>query len=444
MLKLGLVAASAWVLAFGAQAAAQTTPHPAVGLAAPAADHHLHLVSPATAEVLTPTPKPPLTEVPDELSRLLRARELSTGPTPQLVAELYTADAVIRARNGGGWVSGANRIGLVLLDYVPGYRLVPVSYDLGADAGYVAGYFERGGRNGATFQFSLKRDGGRWRIAVDNITPTAVSSPQAVTADALIAELDAANIRRGVILGLGYFFGTPGYTSDRPEEDAVRSENDWTMDQAAKHPQRLVAFCGVNPLRDYAIREMERCARGSRAKGMKLHFAASRVSVDNPEHLETLRRFFSAANRLKMPVVVHMQELGGYGERQARIMLDQLLPLAPDIPVQIAHMAGSGPKYDQDAAFEVFASARKRGDPRVRNLYVDVASMAVADSSSANLQLMATRLREFGLGHVLFGSDRVPTRLNEDPKTAWASFRRLPFSEAEFRTVAENLAPYLR
>jgi hypothetical protein len=31
---------------------------------------------------------------------------------------------------------------------------------------------------------------------------------------------------------------------------------------------------------------------------------------------------------------------------QARIFLDQVLPAAPDVVVQVAHFAGSGPGYD--------------------------------------------------------------------------------------------------
>src|SRR6266849_2709536 len=45
---------------------------------------------------------------------------------------------------------------------------------------------------------------------------------------------------------------------------------------------------------------------------------------------------------------------------------------------------------------------------------------------------------------VLFGSDRIPSLTSEDLATAWQSFRRLPLSEEEFRTIAGNLAPYLK
>ena len=49
-----------------------------------------------------------------------------------------------------------------------------------------------------------------------------------------------------------------------------------------------------------------------------------------------------------------------YGAAQARIFLEQLLPLAADVPVQIAHLAGTGPGYDDppaDSAMAVLADA---------------------------------------------------------------------------------------
>src|SRR2546430_2550100 len=139
------------------------SPAPAVrehGPLEPLADHHLHLASPALAEILTPTPLPAVSSgVPEELDRLLRQRELKTAGTPRFVSDLYTKDAVIRARRGGGWVGGDINIVRALNDYGPGYRLLPVAYDIRGANGYIAGYFARGNRYTATFQLSLRKEG---------------------------------------------------------------------------------------------------------------------------------------------------------------------------------------------------------------------------------------------------------------------------------------------
>jgi predicted TIM-barrel fold metal-dependent hydrolase len=107
-------------------------------------------------------------------------------------------------------------------------------------------------------------------------------------------------------------------------------------------------------------------------------------------------------------------------------------------------MAASGPNYHSDDVFEVYATAAAANDPRMKNVYTDVAGMVTHNTSSETLELMVKRLRQFGLKRVLFASDRVPGFGNESPKAAWESFRRLSLTEAEFRTIAGNVAPYMR
>jgi predicted TIM-barrel fold metal-dependent hydrolase len=245
---------------------------------------------------------------------------------------------------------------------------------------------------------------------------------------------------------VAYFFASPDHIGLEEEEAAVRAENDWTAQQVGQYPDRLVGFCGVNPLREYSIREIERCSRLPGMIGVKLHFANSSVTLSDPEHAERVRRLFAAANRLRLPIAAHVEEirLQEYGRAQAEILLNQIFPAAPDVIIQIMHMAGSGPGYLRDPAFEVFAAAREAADPRMRKVYVDVASNVVAATPPESLELVARRLRQFGLSHVLFGSDRLPGVANEEPKTAWQSFLRLPLTPDEFTTVAQNEAPYFR
>src|SRR5215472_10992448 len=75
----------------------------------------------------------------------------------------------------------------------------------------------------------------------------------ALNAEELIRQMDAAGIRRSVILSIAYQFGNPFRPAVANEYQRVKEENDWTAAQAALYPDRLVAFCGVNPLKDYAL-----------------------------------------------------------------------------------------------------------------------------------------------------------------------------------------------
>jgi hypothetical protein len=106
----------------------------------------------------------------------------------------------------------------------------------------------------------------------------------------LIAEMDAAGIRRAVILSLAYQFGNPNRPPVEDEYTQVKKENDWTTEEVKQYPDRLVAFCGVDPLRDYALAEINRCSHDPYLKvGLKLHFGNSDVNLDNPEHVRKLR-----------------------------------------------------------------------------------------------------------------------------------------------------------
>jgi predicted TIM-barrel fold metal-dependent hydrolase len=88
---------------------------------------------------------------------------------------------------------------------------------------------------------------------------------QQITVDDLIAHLDAAGIRRAVVLSLGYILGVPNKTA-QDEYDKVKAENDWTSSQVARFPDRLVGFCSVNPLKEYAFDELARCAKDTARK----------------------------------------------------------------------------------------------------------------------------------------------------------------------------------
>jgi predicted TIM-barrel fold metal-dependent hydrolase len=48
-----------------------------------------------------------------------------------------------------------------------------------------------------------------------------------------------------------------------------------------------------------------------------------------------------------------------------------------------------------------------------------------------------------GIDRILFGSDAA-TGGNLPPRQAWAAFRQLPLTDAEFKKIAENVAPYMR
>jgi predicted TIM-barrel fold metal-dependent hydrolase len=266
-----------------------------------------------------------------------------------------------------------------------------------------------------------------------------------IDAKAMIAMLDAAGIRRAVLLSNAFRYGNPNAEPMKDEYARVIAENDWTAREAAKYPQRLIAFCSFNPLKEYALGELARCAGDRRfGRGIKLQLGNAGVNLDDPTDIALLRRVFRAANSNGMAIIIHLrtQRPNPYGAAQALAFLDEVLAAAPDVPVQIAHLAGGGGYGDaaMDGALDVFMAAIGRQDPRVKNLWFDIALIAGNDTQGPRI---AERLRALGLARILYGSDGGdPT----DPpaKEMLAIWRKLPLTPEEFRAIESNTAPYLK
>jgi predicted TIM-barrel fold metal-dependent hydrolase len=274
--------------------------------------------------------------------------------------------------------------------------------------------------------------------------PISIAGWQGVTADELIHLMNEAHVSRAVVLSTAYSLANPHKPPVANEREAVRDDNDWTSAQVARYPERLTGFCSVNPLKPYAVEEIERCAKDPNLRtGLKLHFGNSDVDVDNPSHLAQLKRVFRAANRNRMAIVVHAHANVNlnrpYGSREARIFLEQLLPETPEITVVLAHMAGAG-EFDQSTqqASAVYVDAITRHDPRVRNLYFDACISATASEAP----LLAQRIREIGIPRIFYGSD-APVKGNF-PADALARWHKLPLTAEEFGSIETNLAPFLR
>jgi predicted TIM-barrel fold metal-dependent hydrolase len=260
--------------------------------------------------------------------------------------------------------------------------------------------------------------------------------------------LDEAGIARAVVLSTAYQLGNPNRPAVPDEYQRVIEENDWTAAQVAAFPKRLIGFCGFNPLKDYALAELERCAGiPALATGIKLHFGNSDVNLDDPDHVRALQRVFAAANAHRMAIVVHLRpsvtRQRPYGAQQAREFLEQVLPTAPHVVVQIAHLGGAG-SYDAatDAALEVFAGAAARHDPRMKRVYLDISGVAGIGEWQPHAAAIVAKLRTLGMRRVLYGSDGAA---NPDgrPLKMVAALHELPLTATEFAIIDHNTAPYL-
>jgi len=416
------------------------------GAAAPVLDAHQHLRSPAAATASSDLPPAKVT-LPPELDAFLQARIKAEMDKPALAA-LYTEHAWLLQSFDPAWIQTRDSIAGWWTDATDSpYGLDPVGYGINGNAAFITAYLTtpKTGHRDAHVALSLVKEGdGRWRITTETLTMGGPRTVDPVSPDYLVSLLDSAKIRRALVLSIAYQSGPD--REEKPGEYAkVRAENDWTADQVMKFPDRLRAFCSFNPLRSYALEELARCAKSGRFRGIKLHFGNSGVDFSQPADVAAVARVFYAANEAKLPIVVHFAPRGSvtYDRAFAETFFDKVLAGAPDIPVQIAHLASQG-RLDarSDSALSVFVERIAAHDPRAKNLWFDVATVVTPDISARSAARVATRIRQLGVDRILYGSD-TPDKEHLTPRNGWAAFRDMtPLSESEFRTIANNLPPY--
>lgn len=293
-----------------------------------------------------------------------------------------------------------------------------------------------------------------FRQAQDALEQVVIPEERLVPLDGsdAVAALDSAGIEKGVLLSVAYLFATPELQL-QDEYGKVRAENDFVAAQVRRRPDRLVGFFSVDPLADYAVREIERCAAIEGLTGLKLHFGNSDVDLRDPEHVDRLRAVFARADELGLPIVVHLRTRSAeFGARDAEVFLERVLAAAPDVPVQVAHLAGPGGYDDaQRQALSVLISAMEDRPDLTEHLFFDLAAVpqppALAEGDTSLLRrveemnaVVADALLEVGLDRVVYGTDwdAVPLPFYLDQIR-----EALPMTEAEIRDLLDDPAPYL-
>ncbi len=274
----------------------------------------------------------------------------------------------------------------------------------------------------------------------------------ATGASDILTRLDAAGVRYGVLLSVAYFFGAPDVEFEN-EQARVRSENRYVGDQAAVAPDRLVAFCSVNPLAEYAMEEVRWCGENESITGLKLHLANSDVDLRKAEHVDVLREIAELANDLGLPVVAHIYTRHPeYGYEDAEVFISEILPVLTDVPVQVAHLGGPGPFRDAAAsASQAFVDAFEEKPEVLSNVYFDLAEVLIPAERAGDdeevrqaIESMnaaaVEQIRALGPERILYGSDWIFDRETSEYVDVVSN---VPLPEDLLNKIASNRAPYL-
>ena len=218
----------------------------------------------------------------------------------------------------------------------------------------------------------------------DAVFRSLYSNPKAkvATADDLLVSMDAAGVDVSVMQGFGW------------ATDALCIEhNDYLLEAAARHPDRLIPFCTVQPRSGPAAAEEARRVMAGGARGL------GELRPDGqgygPEVWEAASPLGALAQERRLPLLFHASEpVGHIYAGKGRLTPDALYALIqalPGHPLVLAHLGGGLPLY---AAMPEVREA-------LANTYVDTAAWPLLYGP----EIFTALATVFGTERILFASD---------------------------------------
>lgn len=214
--------------------------------------------------------------------------------------------------------------------------------------------------------------------------------------DKLVAQMDESGIDKTVILpqDLGLAMGEPKVT--------IEEQNKAYAEVQKKHPDRIIAFAGVDPRRPGAAELMERAINEWGLKGIKLHPGTGYF----PDEGEVYK-FFEKISNLNVPVLIHSGIWLGISKTCDPIHFDNILLSFPNLTIIAAHLGRGW----QNVLFEMGAHRP--------NLLTDFCGWQIVSQQHYDIfcQNLRFALTAFGPERVLFGSDGpfyTPAMTNKD------------------------------
>jgi predicted TIM-barrel fold metal-dependent hydrolase len=253
----------------------------------------------------------------------------------------------------------------------------------------------------------------------------------ASTADDLIARLDEANVQKAVVLALGYW--------NLPDDSNMAPENDFVAAEVGNYTDRLIGFCGINPLYESALGEIDRCLDLPGMVGIKLHLPSSGVDMTNEDHVAALSAVFDKIQERDAPVLMHVgAPLGLPLDADGLANLAIIIATHPEVRVVHAHCAGE--VDDQRSELWIKGSLPPAPAFSPENFYLEVSACLkfYEDAPLAKRELMVWRLKKWGLERVFLGSDYLMFSPVETPKEALETLSKYPFTQEEIDIILDN------
>jgi len=152
------------------------------------------------------------------------------------------------------------------------------------------------------------------------------------TGDMLVREMDEANIDKSVIFPADFGLAVGEAAVSIEEQNRIHAQ------AVARHPDRLIAFVGVDPRRKEAVGLLEKGVEEWGMKGLKLLTAAGFYPND-----EVCYPLYEKASELKIPVLIHTgPEITPFHSKYGRpVYVEDVALDFPDLTFIMAHAGGT-------------------------------------------------------------------------------------------------------
>lgn len=217
------------------------------------------------------------------------------------------------------------------------------------------------------------------------------------------------------LIGMGYVYESPDFYEREDGFKELMRENDYLVEISKKYPQRITPYFAVDPLKEYAINEMERCLAKNIQSGLKLHFNASQVYLTEPAHLEKVIPVFKLAANNQLPILLHFDNSHPkFGKADVKLLADSVLSKLPPTKLIIAHFGTSG-GFNQKTknVLDTFISLFSKSEiSKKHTILFDISGVALDKNSEGVKKLTDmefTELKRYidklGKGRIIFGTD---------------------------------------
>ena len=234
-----------------------------------------------------------------------------------------------------------------------------------------------------------------------------------ISGDMIVKDMDAAGIDKSVLLAIDW--GLARYLSE--PKLSIEGINKIYADAVKEHPQRLIAFAGIDPRRKNAPEMVERFLGEWGMKGIKFHTAAGFYPND-----KACYPIYEKALRYGVPILLHTGEVLKplYFKYCQPIHVQEVAMDFPDLPIILAHTGGCW--YSEAVAICSNAT----------NVYLDVSVWQSRLLRPLKFyRALQTLLDSVSWQRVLFGSDYPFLKLLVNQERWVKAFTEIPDSVEE-------------